>query len=425
MTAAARLAPGPRVDSSGALPQAFAVILGGGPRASSTPTSPDIRRTGAVENSGNREESRGTKREEGRGVDWVVAADSLHEEGTMRYSDPCRRKGSRSWYSRTRDPRTGRRSWRSTGTTVLRAARAIVRRWEIEEAELGVQALAHEPTVAESLERWLEREASRLSPLTWVRLEGVARRCRKAWGSMALSELTAAMLDTYLGERRRSCAATTVNLERRILLWWLADVCRRGELRTHPGKATERYPEEIHDIRVLRGTDRERLEAALECEPWDVRLAVVLAVETGLRQRAILALRWEWIDTENGWISLPGSALKSRRALRIPLSAAALAAVHKEQAAVLGLVFTRSARDFRRHWRRIVTRAGLRGLHFHDLRKTFLTDQCRRGTRLEVAMALSDHRDLRTVLKCYRAIAPEELLRAVGRDGASVDCGIG
>jgi hypothetical protein len=43
---------------------------------------------------------------------------------------------------------------------------------------------------------------------------------------------------------------------------------------------------------------------------------------------------------------------------------------------------------------------------------------------MEVAMALSDHRDLRTVLRCYRAIDPDELLRAVGRE-VRTDMGLG
>lgn len=38
-----------------------------------------------------------------------------------------------------------------------------------------------------------------------------------------------------------------------------------------------------------------------------------------------------------------------------------------------------------------------------------------RGVPLEVAMHLSDHKDVATALKHYRAISPEELLKAVGR----------
>jgi len=412
MAAARRLLAGPRVDSLAGDPPVFAVILGGCSRTGDTRASPNVGRTDAVLTNVTTAET----------IDPAVRGDFGGKGlrgGDVRFAGPCRRQGSPCWYCRVRDPRTGRRSWRSTGTTVLRAARAIIRRWEVEEAESGVQTLTHQPTVAQSVGHWLEREEARLSPLTCRRLRGVARQWREAWGSMALGDLTSGMLDIYLAGRRQACAATTVNLERRLLLWWLADACRRGEIRTSAAKATERYPEEVHELRVLRGDDRLRLEAALEVEPWDVRLAVVLALETGLRQRAILALRWEWIDTEGGWIALPASALKSRRDLRLPLSPDALAAVRRGQTAVLGPVFRRCAEDLRRHWVRIVHRAGLRGLHFHDLRKTFLTDQCKRGTRMEVAMALSDHRDLRTVLKCYRAIDPEELLRAVGRTSDS------
>lgn len=47
--------------------------------------------------------------------------------------------------------------------------------------------------------------------------------------------------------------------------------------------------------------------------------------------------------------------------------------------------------------------------------KYFLTQLRRRGVSLEVAMRLSDHRDLKTVVEAYRAVSDDELLEALGR----------
>jgi hypothetical protein len=81
--------------------------------------------------------------------------------GSMRYAGPVRRRGSKVWYARVRDPRTGVRSWRSTGTTVLRVARLTIRRWELQEAQHGIQSAGVGLTVAQALRDWIQREGPR------------------------------------------------------------------------------------------------------------------------------------------------------------------------------------------------------------------------------------------------------------------------
>lgn len=80
-----------------------------------------------------------------------------------------------------------------------------------------------------------------------------------------------------------------------------------------------------------------------------------------------------------------------------------------------GRVFPFCSSTMIRRWHEAREQAGFPGLRFHSLRKTFLTLARRRGVQLEVAMALSDHRDVRVALQVYRAVDDEELLRAVGR----------
>ena len=58
--------------------------------------------------------------------------------------------------------------------------------------------------------------------------------------------------------------------------------------------------------------------------------------------------------------------------------------------------------------------AEISDLRPHDLRRSFVTRCRRKGIPMEVTMKLSDHRDLATVLKCYREIDSDEIEKWVG-----------
>jgi integrase len=177
---------------------------------------------------------------------------------------------------------------------------------------------------------------------------------------------------------------------------------------------------EVRSVRVPTSPPRilEETEEALllrEAAPA-LRGFIILAVETGLRRRALLSLKWEHVDLVSGRLDLPGDLLKSGRRLRVPLSQRAwdtLLSIRAESQETL--VFPVPASTLGDWWRAAVRVTGLKGLRIHDLRKTFLTRCRRKGVALEVGMTLSDHHDVKTALRVYRQVDDADLLRAVDR----------
>jgi integrase len=70
--------------------------------------------------------------------------------------------------------------------------------------------------------------------------------------------------------------------------------------------------------------------AALDADPnQEAAAAIKLALFTGMRKGALLALKWTDVDFENSFITLRGEVAKSGKTSRIPLSGAARAVLEK------------------------------------------------------------------------------------------------
>jgi integrase len=117
---------------------------------------------------------------------------------------------------------------------------------------------------------------------------------------------------------------------------------------------------------------------ALDAEPnKDAAAFLRLALATGMRKGALLALRWDDIDFDFGFITLRGEVAKKGKTERIPLSAAARAVLKSIEKTNDEYVFPGKdggqRREFKRVAKRVKENAGLpedfRPLH--GLRHTF------------------------------------------------------
>jgi len=270
-----------------------------------------------------------------------------------------------------------------------------------------------------ALVRYMDANSPLWRPATIDNLIEAAKRWTQALGAEArLRDLSAGRLRQYLIGRLKTCAATTVTLDLHLLRAFFSWCVREGLLESSPAGSLRgpRLPQ--RPIRVMDHHEQSRiLHVASGIGGAALEVLIVLAIETGLRQRTLLSLQWSHVDLEQGWLNIPGQYLKSGRQLRIPLSESALAILREWGGKQLreGHLFPWERKRCGEKWLQACRRAGVKGLRFHDLRKTFLTRCRERGVQMEVAMALSDHQDLRTVLRCYRAVSDDDLLRGVGR----------
>jgi integrase len=104
--------------------------------------------------------------------------------------------------------------------------------------------------------------------------------------------------------------------------------------------------------------------AALDAEPDQNAAGLIrLVLATGIRKGAAMALRWEDVDFERGFITLRGTSAKSGKTDRIPLSKAARAILEKVERLDSPFVFPGRGggqrADFKRISQRVRDRAGL------------------------------------------------------------------
>jgi len=259
-------------------------------------------------------------------------------------------------------------------------------------------------------------ETSRHGDTTRAALRYAASRWFRAWGDADVGTIGQDRVREYLHRYREGRANSTTNQERALLGWFFGYLVKRGVIDRNPVKATALLPEETREARILTPAEVKRLLAAAGGE---LRGFLRLALATGLRRRTLLGMRWEWIDGRGGWLRIPARAIKARRDYAVPLTPEgmkAIKALRGKDARASGPIFGFSRSTLSRRFRSALARAGFE-CKFHDLRRTFFTRMREGGVPLEIAMKLSDHKDERTALRHYRAVAPEELLRAVGRRG--------
>lgn len=160
-----------------------------------------------------------------------------------------------------------------------------------------------------------------------------------------------------------------------------------------PGKPRRRRATDMEINCIVEALGYVRGRPPVHAQDY-IALAMLLSVETAMRQGEILSL------DETSW-------LKERRLIHldrtkngderdIPLSTAAMAVLE------LAPTFPVDARTFDVLYRRARARAGVKDLHFHDLRREAATRLAKKLDPMTLAK-MTGHRDLKVLLATYYA----------------------
>ncbi len=127
---------------------------------------------------------------------------------------------------------------------------------------------------------------------------------------------------------------------------------------------------------------------------------IVLALETAMRRGELLAVRWSDVDFRLSVIRLRTS--KNGHARTVPLSAKALRTLgelRSDNSEPDAYVFPLKGNAVQLAWGRIVRRAGITDLRFHDCRHEAISSYFERGFSLPEVALISGHRDTRMLLR--------------------------
>jgi len=242
-----------------------------------------------------------------------------------------------------------------------------------------------------------------------------------------LEDLNLDMVEAYLVKRRKDAAAkgkpiSDVSLNREIMC--LKTIARRAVLNRqilwNPIQGVRLFKENPRS-RVLTTDEYQRLLAG--CAPY-MRPIVELAYMTGMRRGEILNLRWDQIDFQEKVIVLEASDTKTQERREIPLDDV-LADTLKKVPKTLNCpyVFTHRGKkmsDPKEGFWNACERAGIKDLHFHDLRHCAVTNFRKAGVPENTIMSISGHKT-HSVFRRYDQIDREDRQAALERARKHID----
>jgi len=134
------------------------------------------------------------------------------------------------------------------------------------------------------------------------------------------------------------------------------------------------------------------MQAAQSCKNTLIWPMVDFAIEPGMRRSEILSLRWENLSDQQRIASLPDTKNGSKRDVPLTLKAAQVVA---NLPARTENIFPTSDYAVRHAWDRLVKRAGIEDLRFHDLRHEAVSRFFEMGLSVPEVALISGHKDYR------------------------------
>lgn len=232
------------------------------------------------------------------------------------------------------------------------------------------------------------------------------REIRLRWAPRLLSSFTPNDIEEERKALRASKSTTVANRWLAVIGGCFQAAVRAEVLERNPVSKVKSDRESAPRSRTLSPDEMGRLLAALEQEktrdPW-AAAGILLAVLTGGRRGEILSLRWTDVRLEEGFARLPDSKGGKPRFLALPARALeALRELPRVGSYVVapgrepklgkdGKPLPEKPRpDLKGPWERLTKAAGVEGVTFHDLRRTF-GRELNRAAGLRVAQEALGH----------------------------------
>lgn len=192
----------------------------------------------------------------------------------------------------------------------------------------------------------------------------------------------------------------------------------QGLTSANPVKKVKLFHEDNERVRFLEpDAEYPKLLAEAQNGPWYLEPIIVLDVNTGLRRRNILGLRWDQVDFKRRIIRIE-SRTKSGRPHNLPLNDTAfqkLKEVHQKTGSrryvfvhLEGKFEGQPITDIKNAFNGAVDRAKIQDFRFHDLRHTFCSWLAIRGVPLTAIQKLAGHASIKMTLR-YAHLSPRYL----------------
>jgi len=233
---------------------------------------------------------------------------------------------------------------------------------------------------------------------------------RQPVANLTLAQITPAHFSSYREKRLKDVKPGTVNRELSIIKHAFDIAEREWDMPIKSNPLAKLKKLKVNNARSRRLSPEEEvaLREAVTDRNGYVWHLVRFALATAMRRGEILRLTWEDIDLDKRVLFIP--ITKNGHARTIPLSSEALEVLNELEGDREGPVFPYSDNAAKLVWQRLVDKAGIKDLHFHDLRHEAVSRFFERGLSVPEVALISGHRDFRMLFR-YTHLKAEDVAK--------------
>ncbi len=268
----------------------------------------------------------------------------------------------------------------------------------LEKGELLQKPKSSPITLKDAIKRYLDEVA--------IHHKGVASERYRLWAmgdrlgkSKPITAITSKDIASYKVERQKEVTSASVRRELNLLSSLFETA--KNEWGTialnNPITAVKRPSDSVARDRRLTPKEKEQLlSESLRTDSQQLHLAILIALNTGMRQGEILKLRWDDVDFERNQITVRDTKNGSNRVIVLAIVLrGALANTHQTHETLFNI----TASGLQQAFRKLTTRLQIRNLHFHDLRHEAISSFFEMGLSVPEVQLMSGHRTLDQLMR--------------------------
>ncbi len=247
-------------------------------------------------------------------------------------------------------------------------------------------------------------------------LESMVNIWKDYFGNKPLKDMNQEDIEAFLNCRtdELNIAASTRNRHLAMLKSMFNRGVKWGLIDQNPAASVEKLREPTGRTRYL---EQDEIECLLTTASNQFRPILLTALHSGMRRGELLNLKWSEVDFRNRIIVVSES--KSGKSRKIPMNDTLheTLKVHPSRFQ-RGYVFPSRVKpgrpmvDFNPVFRRLVEKAGIADLRFHDLRHTFASHLVMSGVDIRTVQELLGHASLTMTMR-YAHLSPDHNTRSI------------
>ncbi|EOL46364.1 tyrosine-type recombinase/integrase [Enterococcus caccae] len=299
------------------------------------------------------------------------------------------------------------------------------------------KTVAYQGTFNEWVTCWLKEVEAQLKPSTFAGYTNkMAKHIQPFLGDIPLQSITTSILNSWIKKIEQHLSPNSVRIVHQVLTSCFIGAIKRGLIKENPCKYVILPKKTPNKVSAITSYEQKQLKKQAAAHPKG--LAIVIALETGMRIGEIAGLKWEDVDFSSNIITVQRTvqriqtmnnenkktqiiegtpkSMSSKRVIPLSKNLSKLLTKQKLKstgAFVLGGMKPAEPRLISIWLKKICQSFKFANIHFHQLRHSFATRCLEKGVNIATISALLGHHSSKMTLDIYLSSFMSEKRKAI------------